>query len=169
MMGAGKSTVGALVADRLGWRFIDLDDEICRRHGMTVAEIFAARGESGFRAVESRTLRLVLEEDADVVLSVGGGAVLDAGNRSVLRAAGTVAWLRARPETLAARVGSGTGRPLLAGTGGDGTTALVLEELTEQRGPLYESVADVVLDTDSGAPEELSERLLALVSAGGPP
>jgi shikimate kinase len=168
MMGAGKSTVGGLVARRLGWPFVDLDDEMCRRSGMSVAEIFAARGEKGFRSLESQCLlELLRQDDAVAVVSVGGGAVLDPDNRKRLTQAGTVAWLRARPETLAARVGEGVGRPLLAGTEEEGTTELVLEELSEARAPLYAAVADVVLDTDDLSPGELAERLLAALRAPG--
>ncbi len=168
MMGTGKSTVGRLVARRLGWRFVDLDEELCRRSGMSVAALFAARGERGFRTLESQCLLEVLErDDASAVVSVGGGAVLDPRNRARLARAGAVAWLRARPQTLAARVGGGAGRPLLAATAEQGTTELVLEELSEARAPLYAAVADTVLDTDDLAPEELAEGLLKALPALG--
>jgi shikimate kinase len=148
MMGSGKTTVGRLLADRLAWPFVDVDEEIVKSAGQVIGEIFAVVGEAGFRAEERRVLAALLADDADVpgepsVVSVGGGAVLDEENRSVLRARGTVVWLRASPGTLEQRVGDGTGRPLLAGD-----PAGTLRRLDEERAALYQEVADVVVDVD---------------------
>lgn len=160
MMGAGKSTVGALAAGRLGWRFVDVDDEVCRHTGSTVAELFASRGEDGFRALESACLAEVLGGEGDIVVAVGGGAVADPGNRRLLKDAATVAWLRATVATLAARVGDGGGRPLLAGHAPEDR----LSALSVERRRLYEEVADVVIDVDDLSPAQVVDRLCAAMA-----
>lgn len=163
MMGAGKSTVGRVTAARLGRRFVDVDDEVVRSTGRSVAELFASGGETTFRTVESQALARCLDTDDGAVVAVGGGAVLDPDNRGRLARAGTVVWLRARPGTLAARVGGGGDRPLLeAGT--DGPLA-VLEALAERRAPLYQAVSSVVIDVDDLSPDDVADRLCALVAA----
>jgi shikimate kinase len=100
MMGAGKSTVARLAAARLGWAWVDTDTEVARTAGASIPDLFARHGEPAFRLEESRVLADVLRGDGPLVVSVGGGAVLDEANRAAMRAAGTVVWLRARPETL---------------------------------------------------------------------
>jgi len=155
MMGAGKSTVGQLLADRLGWGYVDSDEDVVRRTGRTVAEIFATDGEPAFRTEESVALRDGLTQRGPVVVSVAGGAVLDPSNRALLADAGTVVWLRARPDTLAARVGDGHDRPLL----GDDPLA-ALERLAAAREPLYAGLADVTVDVDDRTPAEVADQVL---------
>ena len=155
MMGAGKTTVGRALARRLGWRYLDSDEEVQRTTGRTVPEIFAADGEAAFRAQESRALAEGLASGPGVVVGVAGGAVLDPDNRRLLAGAGTAVWLRAGVDTLAARVGGGEGRPLL---GRDPASSLAL--LYEQRRPLYEELADVVVDVDGLSPEAVVEEIL---------
>jgi len=142
MMGAGKSTVGKALAGRLGWAYYDSDAQVQERTGMSVPEIFAAHGEAAFRKEESAAL-VDAVSGRDVVVSVAGGAVLDPDNRELIRRAGLVVWLRANVATLAARVGDGAGRPLL----GDDPSA-ALGRLYAERRPLYENLADVVIDVD---------------------
>jgi shikimate kinase len=155
MMGAGKTTVGRLLADRLGWRSFDSDAQIIEDTGYTVPELFAERGEAAFRAEEKRVLTEALSGDEPVVVSAAGGVVLSAANRALLTAAGTVVWLRADPGVLARRVGDGAGRPLL-----DDDPAAALMTLYEVRRPLYESVASLAVDVDALTPEEVVERIL---------
>jgi shikimate kinase len=155
MMGAGKTTVGRLLAERLGWAHLDSDEMIQRSTGKTVAEIFEEQGEAAFRREESRVLAEAAQTD-DAVVSVAGGAVLAAENREVLGRAGPVVWLRADVATLARRVGSGEGRPLL-----DEDPAGTLERLAEERRPYYEEVADVVIDVDDLTAEKVVERIVA--------
>jgi shikimate kinase len=155
MMGSGKTTVGRELATRLGWTFLDSDAMVEASTGATVTELFAARGEDGFRAEESRVLAEALDADASVVVSAAGGSVLSPDNRALL-ATHTVVWLRADPATLAERVGAGTGRPLL-----DDDPAGKLAQLDAVRRPLYEEVADVVVDVDALDPSTVADRILA--------
>lgn len=159
-MGVGKTTVGQALARRLGAPYFDSDRQVERRTGLTVPEIFAARGEAAFRAEERAALVEALGAEGPVVVSVAGGAVLDADNRRMLRQGGTVVWLRADVETLAARVGAGAGRPLL----GDDPAA-ALAQLYEVRRPVYAELADVVVDVDDLTPDEAVERILAATGA----
>ena len=156
MMGSGKTTVGRLLARRLGWRHLDSDSQVEAMTGMTVPEIFAARGEAAFRAEESKALARAATSDVPVVVSVAGGAVLNPDNRRLIRQAGTVVWLRARPDTLARRVGRGDGRPLL-----EGDAAGNLARLDRQRRPVYARLADIVVDVDRLGPPQVAERVLA--------
>jgi shikimate kinase len=165
MMGAGKTTVGARCAARLGWRYFDSDAQIVEETGRTVPELFAEEGEASFRAHESRVLREAMSAEQSSVVSAAGGVVLSEANRTLLRDSATVVWLRADVATLADRVGEGEGRPLL-----DADPADSLAALYEVRRPLYAAVADAVVDVDALAPEEVVDRVLAaLGGAGGAP
>jgi len=164
MMGAGKSTIGRLLADRLGWRSFDSDAQIMADTGHSVPELFADHGEAAFRAEEERVLAEALTGDEPVVVSAAGGVVLSPSNRDLLTRSGTVVWLRADPEVLARRVGDGAGRPLL-----DDDPAASLAALYEVRRPLYESVASLVVDVDACTPDEVVEEILAGTGLRGRP
>lgn len=159
MMGVGKTTVGRALAERLGWPYLDSDEQVVRATGQSVPEIFASLGEVAFRAEEKRALAEALDGTGPMVVSVAGGAVLDPDNRRRIRERGLVVWLRAEVATLADRVGRGEGRPLL---GGDPVAALA--RLDEQRRPLYAELADIVVDVDNLAPEQAVERILERLS-----
>ena len=166
MMGAGKTSVGKLLARRLGKTFYDCDHEVERATGVKVAVIFEIEGEAGFRARESKTLAELVRK-SDIVLATGGGAVLSAENRRLLSGNGVVAYLRATPADLYSRTRQDRNRPLLR-------TADPLTRLTElhaERDPLYREVADVVVDTGSQSVGSLAHRLEQLllqhVSQGG--
>jgi shikimate kinase len=163
MMGAGKSTVARLAADRLGWTWVDTDTEVSRTGGAPVPELFARHGEAEFRRGEAAALEAALQLEGPLVVSVGGGAVLDPGNRDVLRTAGIVVWLRATPETLIGRVHDGAGRPLLVGDTPQEREA-TLRRIDAERRPFYAEVADDIVDVDHFAPDEVAEYLLETVA-----
>jgi shikimate kinase len=155
MMGAGKTTVGRMLARRLKLTFIDSDHEIEERCGVKIPVIFEIEGEAGFR---SRELHAIDELTAlgGVVLATGGGAVLDPANRQHLAARGTVVYLRARPEDLFQRVRHDRNRPLLATT----DPLAKLRELYEERDPLYREIADIVIETGAQSVQVLAKLLL---------
>ena len=143
LMGAGKTTVGRLCAQRLGRAFMDTDDVVVALAGVNIDEIFRTGGEPRFRDLERAAVVDVCASPAPLVIGSGGGSVLDPENRRLLRAAGVVVWLRAPVTVLTARVGSGATRPLLAG---DPERALArLEKLRE---PVYEAAAHCTVDTE---------------------
>jgi shikimate kinase len=156
MMGAGKSVVGRLVASRLGWPQVDSDDRIQQKTGRTVAQIFSERGEAAFRAEEAQVLAEAMTQEGPLVVSVAGGAVLTADNRRLLREGGLVVWLRAELATLSRRVAAGNHRPLIAG---DALGRLTL--LYAERRPLYQDLADVVIDVDHLNPGEVADKVVA--------
>jgi shikimate kinase len=158
MMGAGKTQVGRALAARLGVPFVDSDAQVEGHTGHTVREIFERDGEAAFRRLESEALADALAAPVPSVIAAAGGVVLDAGNRDLLRRE-TVVWLRAAPEVLAARVRSGTHRPLL---GDDPLDAL--RRLDVERVGLYEDVADLVVDVDELPSDDVVARVVELVT-----
>ena len=159
MMGAGKTTVGRLVAERLGCPYADSDAEVEAATGRTVPELFAELGEAAFRSAEAEVLARAVAVDGPAVVSVAGGAVLDPANRALIRRSGTVVWLRADPATLAGRVGDGAGRPLLADR-----PAEELARLEAVRRPYYAEVAHAAVDVDGSAPEAVADAVLAALT-----
>jgi shikimate kinase len=156
LMGSGKSTVGRLLAERLGRRLLDTDDEVERRAGRTVREIFVDDGEEVFRGLESDVLVEALASDEPSVIAAAGGVVLAEDNRSALRSDSCrVVWLTASPDVLLARVGRGVHRPLL-----DDDPAGALSTMADQREVLYREVADVIIRVDGRSPAEVVEAVL---------
>ncbi len=157
LMGAGKTTVGEACAQRLGRPFVDTDDLVETLSGMSVAELFATGGEERFRERERQAVANVCASPEPTVIACGGGAVLDAGNRRRLRAAGTVVWLTAGPEVLARRVqADGATRPLLSGSGAVAT----LERLAVVRADAYAATAHVEVDTEGRTVDEVAGAVL---------
>lgn len=167
-MGAGKTTVGERVAADRGWAFLDLDGEVEREEGRSVAQLFAERGETGFRDLESRCLRRLVATAGPWVLACGGGAVLREENRELLRAAGPVVWLQAPPAELARRVGElpGRQRPLLAGPG---EVSARLGQLLDERGAAYAATADLAVPTAGCTPARVGDEIRGWLDAGPPP
>jgi shikimate kinase len=159
MMGAGKSSVGAAVAARLGRPFLDTDEMVEATSGRSVRAIFAAEGEAAFRDREAEALASALASPEPAVIAAGGGAVLRDDNRARLRSA-VVVWLRATPATLSVRTAGAGHRPLL-----DADPAGTLARLAEERRPLYEEVADAVVDVDGLAPDAVADAVLRCAGA----
>lgn len=155
-MGTGKTTVGTIVAARLGMRFVDMDVVIEQREGRRIAQIFADSGEPYFRSLE-RALARELSGQAGLVIGTGGGIVLNAENIRDLGTTGVVICLTADPATIARRVAGNSDRPLLAG---DDAMARIVRILGE-RAALYGAIADRI-DTAPLSPEQVADRVVAL-------
>jgi len=161
LMGSGKTVVGQLVADVLGRPFVDTDAVVARESGKTVTELFAGAGERAFRRDEAEAVRHVSALRGQVI-AVGGGAVLDAGNVTALRATGDLLWLDAEPAELAQRVSGDRSRPLLADTTGDlDATADRLAALRAERADAYRRAAASRIDTAGRSPEQVANAVLA--------
>ncbi|MEX2626888.1 MAG: shikimate kinase [Ilumatobacteraceae bacterium] len=156
MMGAGKSTVGRIVAARLGRRLLDSDEVIEARTGRSVRDIFATDGEAAFRSLETEALREALADPEPAVIAAAGGVVLSSENRRVLADADArVVWLLADPEVLIERVRSGMHRPLL-----DDDPEGTLRRMWAEREPLYHEVADAIVSVDNRSINDVVEAVL---------
>jgi shikimate kinase len=168
LMAAGKSTVGGLVADQLGWPLVDVDDEIEARTGKTVAELAYEGGEAAFRPWERRVVLEALEDDTPSVLAAPGGIALDPAARQAIGALDVAAvYLRADPRTLAVRVEEDEDhdRPLV---GDDPLAALV--GMFRERDATYRALADIEVDVDGRTHDEVAQLVLtALTSESCPP
>jgi shikimate kinase len=155
-MGAGKTTVGRIVAEALGADFLDTDHLVEERAGKPVAEIFVDDGEQAFRALERAAVADALADHTGV-LALGGGAVLDSETRRLLQGQ-RVVFLRVGLADAAQRVGLGVSRPLLLGN-----VRGRVKQLIDERTPVYESLAQHTVDTDGLSADEVAARVGALV------
>jgi len=159
LMGAGKSSIGRRLAQRLKVPFVDADSEIEAAAGETVEEIFERHGEATFRDGERRVIARLLEGPVHV-LATGGGAFMDPATRTLLRERAISIWLRAELELLLPRVTRRNNRPLLKA----GEPRAVLEQLMAERYPVY-AEADLTIDTLDGPPEITLERVISALAA----
>jgi shikimate kinase len=159
-MGAGKTTVGRIVAEALGADFLDTDHLVEERAGKPVAEIFVDDGEQAFRALERAAVADALADHTGV-LALGGGAVLDSETRRLLQGQ-RVVFLRVGLADAAQRVGLGVSRPLLLGN-----VRGRVKQLIDERTPVYESLAQHTVDTDGLSADEVAARVRALVQDDG--
>ncbi len=155
-MGAGKSTIGRLLAKELHLPFKDSDKEIEVRTGADIPWIFDVEGEAGFREREQAVIADLCEEDG-LVLATGGGAILRPANREALRAGGRVIYLHTSVEQQLERTARDRNRPLLR-TANPGQ---VLSELMAIRDPLYREIADVIIETDQRPPRLVVQEVLS--------
>ena len=151
-MGVGKTTVGRLLAPRLGYHFIDSDTEAEHEMGMKVSTSFDELGEAEFRAVERRVIGGLAKRNG-LVIALGGGAVLDPGNVEALRGTGKMILLTASPEEISQRIRGDSSRPLLAGGDKIGRIRSLMGERLER----YLNAADVVVDTNGVPPIRVAE------------
>ena len=155
MMGSGKTTVGRLIAARTGWPYADNDELVRRTSGREPADIRATDGEDALHVLETRALIEALALQPPVVIGAAAAVVLADDAVRALRASARVVWLRACPETLRARIGSGAGRREEA----TDTTWLVRQ--AETRESLYAAIADLVIDVDDLPPERVAGRIIS--------
>lgn len=156
MMGVGKTSVGIRIAELTGKRWYDTDVVITDRHGK-IADLFEYYGEAHFRALETDVVRELSEKDG-LVISTGGGLVLKSENNEMLKRNGKIFFLRASLDTLLTRVYADDNRPLLK----KGRTEKTLEELLSARTPVYEHVADIIVDTNGKSVDEVAKEIVAL-------
>jgi shikimate kinase len=173
-MASGKTTVGRIVAARVGWRFHDLDQLICDAAGRSVARIFADEGEAGFRRRESEALRVAARLNR-AVIATGGGAACSDPNMALMLASGRVIALSVTAEEAVRRAGPDSGRPLLVGAAAPTSVGVaappdpraVAAALQAAREPFYARAHDRV-DTTGKSPEEVAGVVLGLIDADLP-
>lgn len=158
-MGTGKTTVGKLVAEDLSLQFIDTDLCIQKNTAMTISEIFGKKGERYFRELEKELIKEISEEEG-CVIAAGGGAVIFKENVENFRKNGLIVALTADLATILARTSSEKGRPLLL------ASRKAVTELYQQRYPVYQEVADLIIDTSILRPEQVRDLILQSLVTG---
>lgn len=154
LMGAGKSTVGRELASYLGFSFIDTDDELERRMGVTIPVIFDVEGENGFRLRETKVIA-DMPDQKNSVISTGGGVVLKSENREYLKRAGKIVYLSASADVLYDRTKNSKKRPLLQKT----DIKKTIEQLLTEREELYRNVADITIESGKWSPKEMAKKI----------
>ena len=155
MPGCGKSTVARILGKKLGFRVVDTDELIVEKYG-AISDIFEKFGEECFRNFETQVVKDIASLD-NCVVSTGGGCLLREENRSLFKSCGKIIFLRTQIQTLSERLAGDTSRPLLKGD-----MKSRLEKLIKERAHIYENSADIVIDTDKFAPEEVADKITEL-------
>ena len=163
--GCGKTSVGKRLAEVLNRPFLDTDEAIEKAAGKSIAQIFAETGESSFRDLESNQIELLKMASSDMVVSLGGGAILRQSNREIIKASGLAVWLQASPETICSRIANDSSsahrRPKLSKLGD-------LEEIKailEARLPCYHEVASLCIQTDGLSTDSIADRIVTWLQA----
>ena len=159
MMGAGKTTIGIKIAELTGRRWYDTDGVIVDKYGK-ISDIFEYYGEAHFRKIETEVVKELAQKD-QLVISTGGGLVLKKENNEVLQKNGKIVFLRAKPETLVKRLQIYEDKTLLQAN--SGMVAQRLKELMATRTPVYELVADYIVDVDEKPTEETAKEIVRLI------
>lgn len=154
LMGAGKTKIGGILAERLGLPFVDADNEIERAAGMTIPEIFEKQGEPAFRDLERRVIANLLSHELKVV-APGGGAMMNAQTADLIRSASVSIWLRADLDILVERTGRTNKRPLLM----SGDPREILQGLMDKRYPIYET-ADITVDSEAADVDVNTQKVI---------
>ena len=160
MMGSGKTTIGIKIAEQTGRRWYDTDGIIVDKYGK-ISDIFEYYGESHFRKLETEIVKELADKD-NLIISTGGGLVLKSENNVLLKQNGKIVFLRATLETLAKRLKVDGERPLLRTSTENIRDRL--NRLLDERSPIYESVADYIVDVDGKTPETIAEEILNIVA-----
>lgn len=161
-MGAGKTSIGNCYSQKQGRPMLDTDHLIEEKAGMEIWQIFATQGEDAFRVIETEVLKSLLAGTDRAVISAGGGLPLRADNQELLKQLGTVIFLRAARDTVLERLAGDTSRPLLQGE----DKAQKVDDLLAYRNPVYERVADVVIDVDGKTPQQIAGEIEAAFVVG---
>lgn len=156
-MGCGKSTVGKLLAQKLGCGFVDMDDYIVKEQGMSIPQMFSEKGEDFFRNAEAEAIRELSEKDG--VIACGGGAMLRKANADIANSAGTVVFIDVPFERCYGRISGDKNRPIVANN-----TKEELNLIFDGRAPVYKENSALTAD-GSGSPEEIAERIIAALNA----
>lgn len=159
LMGAGKSSIGQRLAEVIGWKFVDSDDEIAAAAGCSIADIFAIHGEPIFRDLEVRVITRLLAGEP-IILATGGGAWMQPLLRAAIKRTATSIWLRADLDVLMRRVERRNHRPILEA----GDKRSILAKLMDERYPIY-AEADIVVDSGEGAHDKVVKQVLAALDA----
>jgi len=163
MRGSGKTTVGKILAQKLGREFIEMDELITRKMGLTIPEIVARYGWPKFRDIEEEITGEVAGR-ANIINASGGGVVTREKNIAKLKKSGVLVWLQADIDTLVNRIGEDTDRPPL----GEGRSRREDTELTlKKRKPLYQQAADLTINTENKTPEEVADLVINLLAVRG--
>lgn len=164
--GTGKTSVGPLLAERLGWKFIDADPYLEAKAGRSIKEIFATQGEPVFRDLEASVIAELAAGDSQV-LALGGGAVMREETRRVVSECGKSVWLQASPETIYARIAgdptTAERRPNLTAQGG----LHEISELLTRRAPIYRECADFIVDTEGKDVDQIADEILGALNGKG--
>jgi shikimate kinase len=157
LMGSGKSTVGRRLSARTGWPYLDNDALVAEVSGRAAPSLIADDGEDALHEMEVEAFELALTKPTPVIIGLAGWLVTDAARRARIRDAGTVVWLRAGPATLLRRTGSGRGRRPEA------VAADWIKRTAAERAPMFEEVADLVIDVDRLEPNQVVQRILTAI------
>lgn len=157
-MGAGKSSVAALLKEKLQMKLVEMDARIVEEQGITINEIFEKYGESHFRDIESELVKTIGNE-GNTIVSCGGGVVVREDNTKHMKQSGKIVFLTATPETIYERVKDGTDRPILNGN----MNVEYIAGLMEKRRALYENAADIKVATDGKTLEEICDEIISSV------
>ncbi len=155
MRGAGKTTVGKMLAGRLKKEFIEMDELVAKKAGMTIPQIVKKHGWEYFRDLESEITKEVAKKD-NIIIATGGGVVMRSENVRALKQHGRLFWLTVSVDTLLKRIKNDENRPSLSGK----SRQEDMEETQKQRQKLYQEAADVIIDTENVAPEKVMEEII---------
>jgi shikimate kinase len=158
--GTGKSTVAAILGQRLGRRVISTDEEIVKEAKQTIPQLIEQFGWDYFRGLETQMCQKLTGQD-NLVIDTGGGLILKEENVRMLKENGKIFWLTAEVSTIASRISGDTQRPSLSGTK---TFVEEIEEILEIRKPHYQAAADHVIPTDQVSPEQIADAILSHIS-----